>query len=658
MPSTGWLPTVLLLVFGALAHVRADPPLNCLNETLQKTTAAGQWPKVTLPANYKVVVRYTNLLQNATAKVTEFNYTTGFVVRKEEAGVETTFIRTAGRLLQIKGDECKTVNSSDLQAIYGLPDEFRALFKNNASNLEEIVSGVVGAAYDGIRGIDTAWVDGVQTATWLACANQTDKRPAVEVDVQILGGGDESLKIYSNVSRPLVASVRLITYQITGNTSKVLSHLWLNVVEVENVKPDEEFDAVRPPRGVYCEGLPAARLPTALPLKFEANVEYVDTRANVTDTVELMYDGENKIVSFALDFDSDTDIPFVQSETSMQLGKARVYQDFVTGFEYVMSKDGRVCRTVRPINSTWNDIEVVDAKLNLRDPTDVFFNITHEAAYFAGQVRESGALFDLFVSRKVMPNDNTKDYIVVELLFAADGWRVDSNVPHVIHSIVQYHKKADHSLYRTTTTRFNSLTNNTLVGTSWSKHSAFTCLHEGTVDNFFYLKIADHTIDELQSYGYENVESALVEAVAKTANISVLRISQFLLKQVNKQLYACFLLAEKNNGTPAQTQYLRPEETVAEVQKILNDTLRDHQITVSVVTDKAKTVQVSVQSLGVMSASEDHPPAPPTYTGYSSGSMFILGIFMFIFGAGAAVGGYVFYTRRQSIRGIAYQVFE
>lgn len=33
----------------------------------------------------------------------------------------------------------------------------------------------------------------------------------------------------------------------------------------------------------------------------------------------------------------------------------------------------------------------------------------------------------------------------------------------------------------------------------------------------------------VQSYGYENVENALIEALAKTANISVLRFSNFLV---------------------------------------------------------------------------------------------------------------------------------
>jgi hypothetical protein len=41
----------------------------------------------------------------------------------------------------------------------------------------------------------------------------------------------------------------------------------------------------------------------------------------------------------------------------------------------------------------------------------------------------------------------------------------------------------------------------------------------------------------VQSYGFENVENALTEAVAKTTNISVLRISHFLVRFMLYQIY-------------------------------------------------------------------------------------------------------------------------
>lgn len=118
-----------------------------------------------------------------------------------------------------------------------------------------------------------------------------------------------------------------------------------------------------------------------------------------------MYDGENRIIAFALDFDADSDIPFVQNinETTMKLGRAFIVQDFnygwlfsitfcslliFLGYEYVLSRDGRSCTRVQPIQSTWADVETVDGGLlSIRNPTEAFFNITHDFVYHAGQVR-------------------------------------------------------------------------------------------------------------------------------------------------------------------------------------------------------------------------------------------------------------------------------
>lgn len=75
-----------------------------------------------------------------------------------------------------------------------------------------------------------------------------------------------------------------------------------------------------------------AKLPSTLPNRFETNIEYVDTEKKITDSVHLLYDEVNHIVSFTLDFDRDLDIPYVQNTGGQKLkGKARVFQDFNSG---------------------------------------------------------------------------------------------------------------------------------------------------------------------------------------------------------------------------------------------------------------------------------------------------------------------------------------
>lgn len=73
------------------------------------------------------------------------------------------------------------------------------------------------------------------------------------------------------------------------------------------------------------------KYPTTLPTRFQAKIEYIDTDKKTTDSIDLMYDQENHVVSFALD-DLDDDIPYVQNSNKDKVkGKMRVYQDFNSG---------------------------------------------------------------------------------------------------------------------------------------------------------------------------------------------------------------------------------------------------------------------------------------------------------------------------------------
>ena len=113
-----------------------------------------------------------------------------------------------------------------------------------------------------------------------------------------------------------------------------------------------------------------------------------------------MYDSVQHVVSFTLDFDKDTDIPYVHNSGANALkDKAKVVQDFnsgcfthlcwmfaFAGFEYVLSRDGRVCSHAGELQSTWDDVAKIGNNLVLRDPTNVFFNSTQQQVYYAGEV--------------------------------------------------------------------------------------------------------------------------------------------------------------------------------------------------------------------------------------------------------------------------------
>lgn len=73
-------------------------------------------------------------------------------------------------------------------------------------------------------------------------------------------------------------------------------------------------------------------LPSSLPTRFDSRIEYTDSEKNVTDSVQLMYDEQNHVVVFNVDFDRDLDMPYVQNTVVEKLkGRARVFQDFNSG---------------------------------------------------------------------------------------------------------------------------------------------------------------------------------------------------------------------------------------------------------------------------------------------------------------------------------------
>lgn len=153
---------------------------------------------------------------------------------------------------------------------------------------------------------------------------------------------------------------------------------------------------------MFCENFNSTKLPGAFPERFEADIEYVDIQEKVADTVEVsvlaksshcfvqvMFDKPNRIVAFSLDFGKDADIPYFQNSNrtgAKGIGRARVFLDFRSGFQYTLSKDGRVCQHVSPIQSTWQSAELKDGLLSLRDPSEVFLNFTASEVYSAGEV--------------------------------------------------------------------------------------------------------------------------------------------------------------------------------------------------------------------------------------------------------------------------------
>jgi len=160
--------------------------------------------------------------------------------------------------------------------------------------------------------------------------------------------------------------------------------------------------------------------------------------------------------------------------------------------------------------------------------------------------------------------------------------------------------------------------------------------------------------------GHAAVQMGFDKKIAEKANVSALRVGKFFLRDVEGGVDVIFVIAEPSGVTPAKTVDFKTEIPVQAATETFNKTMeKDLEFVVQGVGGN-KTYTIASQSLKTLAETWNipQPPAPAGYSGYTGGSMFVLGLFMFIFGAAAGVGGVYLLWRRRHMGGLAYQVFE
>lgn len=179
------------------------------------------------------MIRYTDLIYNLTAKISESNFTDSLVVRKKHVGLDETLITAGGQnifytgwlatheipgLLVVLADTCSVVDTkTPFHDTYNFSSTLRLKLKNDAANMNEILRGIAGIDYkkEGSRRLVTDWsllVDGVRTISWIGCINQTEKDNAIQIVVSFAGSKTPQTS-YSEYPNPKVASVRIIVFK-------------------------------------------------------------------------------------------------------------------------------------------------------------------------------------------------------------------------------------------------------------------------------------------------------------------------------------------------------------------------------------------------------------------------------------------------------------
>uniref|UniRef100_A0AC34GBW3 Uncharacterized protein n=1 Tax=Panagrolaimus sp. ES5 TaxID=591445 RepID=A0AC34GBW3_9BILA len=655
--------SLLLLLFSTLLFLCSNN-VAAQNDTFhtircqhEKMSANSLPSDISLNANYATTIRYTNWNTAQTALIMEKKFSDIFFAQKiDRSQTENYVIGNDSTLIYNETSCSNTSNSAFSPDLYPVDPLIKTNVLKNTYKIGEIIEKIMKTQFYYQSNVDMAVVGGVDTVAWVGCNFNVTNTTGIQVAVFYSGNQKGQLPYSKNFKNPVALSIHFSTFDESNKNYTIKTHTSIDITGLELTVEAEKEKYASPPRGQYCENMTLYTLPGTIPNRFGASIDFVNTKTKQVDNIEIMYDNVLKVTHYSLDFQNDLDIPFVAGmQIPAGLSRASIYRDFNYGLQYVMSKDGRICKDVKALDASFGDCITVDGKVQMVTPENILLNVTNAQFYKYGKLILEGIEVESYIAKG---NQSDGGNFVAEVNFIPASWNIEGvKGQQQLHSIVHYHKDKDMKLLYETYIHFDTFQNYTALGPLWLKNNVFPCSTDSVEDNFFYVNLQNVSLKDIQTFGTENVECALAEALSEAVNVSVFRISYFMFKEAGKSAIACFLMGKKSNVAPTQTAYLKKELSVAEFKEALNKTILSGGFVTKLITEDLKPAAININRLGVINTSDEPIPAP-TFVGYSGGSMFILATFTFIFGAAIAVGTYIFYTKRRTISGMTYQVFE
>ncbi|TKR94032.1 hypothetical protein L596_008378 [Steinernema carpocapsae] len=654
-----WL--LATLKFGAAL----DFAPRCGPFTDKNATAYVLPPKLVLKPEYLIDVIYVKNTTsgNGTAAFHEEKFVDGFTFHLQNRTGKFVFMkRKDGNI--VGNDKGEYENVQTFGETFEIPTQAVEFFKlkDSAILVGDLVNAIVNSKdlTNNSLVMFGGPVAGIKAVHWVAC-NNVSATEFLQIEVAYADHVFDPPS--AGVDNPVMLSFDLSFFTAPNSTQFELeSRYSFQITLIDTITAQEAKENQKLPRGAYCKNMPNATLPAEFPTAFEASFQYTDSEAKNVDNVQITYDSEKRVAMFTLDVKRDFDLPIVgQAVLNGSWNSVDVVHDFNYGLQYVLSSDGNLCYAVSAINSDLGDVQMVDSKLDVRSASDLMIGTFNSSFYNDGKVvTDEGQTLHKYVT-KVKRDPASSNYSIVEILFTQKGWTVGATSDRIVlHSVVHYHKNDKGELLKKTTIRMNQLIDFAKTGTLWTKKNVLPCL-KFVKDSYYYVAIADSTVSEMKSLGLDRVGSALIETMAEHANISVLRIAEPYYRQGKDNVYVYFAIGESSGVIPAETKDRKTEIPLSNATAFFNGTLAAGDLKFTVKTGKQEKIfTVPKNAFGVAPIGPPPPTPPSPFQGYSGGSMFVLGLFSFLFGALVAVAGLLFYWRsaRRRMGQHIYQVFE
>uniref|UniRef100_A0AAF5I1R4 Uncharacterized protein n=1 Tax=Strongyloides stercoralis TaxID=6248 RepID=A0AAF5I1R4_STRER len=608
--------------------------------------------KLILPTNYTVVTRITNFINNETSKVIERNYTNvGTWILHNRNGLQKWILGEYSDFVianyTMENEGCEKLEKRQSIDVYGLTETMKKTFNITFDSMEEIIKKLTYYSYDTSSLLENSKeLNGVDTITWMGCKNFTSNSQKVQVMISYSGEKTPQKPYDSYFSNPVLYEISIIEYKdVTKNNKtevEISSNVLLSIVEIEkSLDKGKDLD-ILPPRMSICKNFPSSTLPRNVPQNFEAKYKMYSNINDEVSNIGIFYSKKYNLSSYVLEDKFNFDVPFVGKFDGKVDREVQIIQDFVYGYEYMISKEDKTCLNVKELSTSFINIGTKDNLVYLKNPEDFMVTSLGKDFYYYGAIKtDMNLTFDSYVAK-----DSNNG--IIEVLYIDNHWKFNNLSGPILHTINYKSPSVNFKLelvsFKNTTDELFSTTN----------YDVSPCL--GIIDNsYYYVTVRNTTMKKIKNLGLQNVYDGLSYTLSNNSQISSpLRFTNFYIRQSNEDVLIFFSISDKINVKPSPTVYFRNQTSIDEIITNINSTLIAKEVSFQV-----QTTQLTIRQNSFMKSPVIIPqPAPSQFVGYTSASLFVSSFFAFAFGVLLGVAGIVFQWKKRRLTNLSYQIFE
>ncbi|CEF60008.1 Hypothetical protein SRAE_X000174800 [Strongyloides ratti] len=548
----------------------------------------------------------------------------------------------------MENEECKKLEGYRNIEVYGLTESVKKIFNITFNSMGEIIKKLTEFSYDTSSLLkDSKELNGIDTITWMGCKNSTFDDKKIQVMISYSGQRTQQKPYDSKFSNPVPYEISIIEYKDIKKDNlteaEINSNVLLSIVEIEKSSEKKKYLDILPPRMSFCKNFPISVLPKNIPNNFEAKYKMYNNVNNKISNIGIFYSKKYDLSSYVLEDNFNFIVPFIgKYEGKNKYKKVKIIQDFIYGYEYILSEEDKKCLNVKELSTDFINTGTKNNLIYLKDPQNFMLDPLGDNFYYYGSIKTNINLtFDSYVAKDVNGG-------IIEVLYTNDYWKFNDLSGPILHTI---NYKSPSVNYKLELVSFKNTTNELFSSINYDISSCLEILD----NSYYYIKIKNTTTKIIQNLGLQNVYDELSYTLSNNSQVSSpLRFTNYFIRQSDEDVLIFFSISNKINIIPSSTIHFRNQTTIDEIIANLNSTLTTKEISFQVY----KTILTIRRNSFMKNPTTVPQPSPSQFVGYTAASLFVSSFFSFAFGVLLGVGGIVFQWKRQRLTNLSYQIFE